>query len=170
MVARELIEARRQDEVACFELDQAFAELAVETQAETYDPDNPNRDCYVCARCKNNTARRIRESRIVCERTGCLDIDLKFNGFSVEQVMLALQQVLEEHKAEAIAKNESCGGKEECTEITVRLIANNEDEFFEEVGKASKSKERMDEQIDPSSLVLFVSCKACSFLDCNTIQ
>lgn len=100
MIARELVEERRQDISVCFEVNEQFSALAIEQQAETLDPNN--RDCYVCARCKSNVARRIKESRIVCEKPGCVEIDLHYNGFSVEQIMTAVQCIMEDHKKEAI--------------------------------------------------------------------
>lgn len=91
----------------------------------------------MCARCKNNVARRIKESKIICEKPGCLEIDLHYNGFSVEQVMIAIQCILEDHKKENAAAESKCKGKEEFTEINVRLMT--EDEQFVEIGKASAS-------------------------------
>jgi ribosomal protein L37AE/L43A len=77
-----LLEQRKQDEGYNYEINQAFSELAIQQQAESLDPDN--RDCYVCARCKNNVARRIKQSVIVCEKPGCFEIDLRYDGYSVE--------------------------------------------------------------------------------------
>lgn len=107
-IAKELMEQRRQDIGANYEINQAFSELAIQQQAETLDPDN--RDCYVCARCKNNVARRIKESKIICEKPGCFEIDLHYNGFSVEQVMIAIQCILEDHKKENVSADSKCKG------------------------------------------------------------
>lgn len=92
------------------------------------DPDN--RDSYVCARCKNNVARRIKHSKIICERTGCFEIDLHYDGFSVEQIMITIQCILEEHKKEALIEGSKCQGKEEFTEINVRIMTDDE-QFIE---------------------------------------
>ena len=64
-LAQQLIEERKQDESADFELNQLFSELAIEQQAETLDPNN--KDANVCALCKSNVARRVKQTRIVCE-------------------------------------------------------------------------------------------------------
>ena len=52
--------------------------------------DPANNDSAVCAICKANVVRRIRETRIVCGLNGCLDMDLRFPKFRVEDVMIKL--------------------------------------------------------------------------------
>ena len=64
-LALQLIEDRKQDVSADYELNQMFSEMAIEMQAETLDPNN--NESAVCALCKSNVARRIHGSRIACE-------------------------------------------------------------------------------------------------------
>lgn len=82
-----------------------FSQLAIDVQAETLDP--ANNDSSVCALCKRNVARRIRGSRIVCELPGCLDIDIYFPHFRVEDVMIKVCRMLEDHKRYAQENNTS---------------------------------------------------------------
>jgi len=93
---------------------------------------------------------------------------MHYNGFSVEQIMIAIQQLLEEHKREAAQEASVCGGKEEHTEINVRLM--NSDEQFVEIGEGSQFEDKMAEEVDPANICLFVSCSTCSFLDFTTIN
>ena len=57
---------------------------------ETLDPANSNSNTGVCALCKCNVARRVHGSRIVCEKPGCLDINVLFDDFTVEDLMIKL--------------------------------------------------------------------------------
>ena len=70
--------------------------------------DPANNDSCVCAICKSNVARRVQGSRIVCELQGCLDIDVKFEDFRVEDVMIKLCQIVDEHKRHSEESNMDC--------------------------------------------------------------
>ena len=83
-----------------------FSELAIEQQAEVLDPSN--NDSCVCALCKRNVARRVHGTRIVCEMPGCLDINVMFEEFRVEDVMIKLCQILDEHKRHSEESNINC--------------------------------------------------------------
>ena len=96
LLAKQLIEDRKQDAGADFELNQLFSEMAIEVQAETLDPNN--HDSNVCALCRQNIARRVQGSRVVCELPGCLDLDVHFSDFRVEDLMIKLCQLFDEHK------------------------------------------------------------------------
>ena len=109
MLAQQLIQDSKNDPEADYELNQMFSELAIEQQAEMLDPDN--NDSCVCALCKNNVARRIQGTRIVCEMTGCLDIDLRFPDFRVEDVMIKLCQIVDEHKRNNEEQHTDCFDK-----------------------------------------------------------
>ena len=62
----------------------------------------------MCALCKSNVARRIRDTRIVCELQGCLDIELRFADFKVEDVMIKVCQLMDEHKQHATESGTEC--------------------------------------------------------------
>ena len=96
MLAQQLVEDHKFDDEADYELNQMFSELAIEQQAETLDP--TNNDSGVCPMCKGNVARRVQGSRIVCELQGCLDINCHFDDFRVEEIMIKLNQIVDEHK------------------------------------------------------------------------
>lgn len=86
-----------------------FSELAIETQAETLDP--ANKDSSVCALCKSNVTRRVRGSRIACELTGCLDFDVRFDDFRVEDIMIKICSLVDEHKRMSAEQGGTCFGK-----------------------------------------------------------
>ena len=66
--------------------------MAIEQQAETLDPSN--HDVAVCSLCKSNAARRVKGTKIHCEMTGCVEIDLKISEFKVEDIMMTLSTVV----------------------------------------------------------------------------
>lgn len=103
LLAKQLIEDRKSDVESDFELNEMFSQLAIDVQAETLDP--TNNDSCVCALCKRNVARRIKGSRIVCELPGCLDIDIYFTHLRVEDVMIKVCRMLDEHKRHAQDNN-----------------------------------------------------------------
>ena len=80
--------ASHQSDCYNYESNEAFSRRAVESLADAYN--TCGKDSYVCAICKSGNAHRIK-TKIICENTGCLDIDLKMNQFSVEQVMQAIE-------------------------------------------------------------------------------
>ena len=44
----------------------------------------------------------------MCELQGCLDIDVKFEDFRVEDVMIKLCQIVDEHKRHSEESNMDC--------------------------------------------------------------
>ena len=70
--------------------------------------DPSNNDSCVCALCKSNVARRVQGTKIICEQQGCLDIDIKFEEFRVEDVMIKLCQIVDEHKRHSEESNMDC--------------------------------------------------------------
>ena len=70
--------------------------------------DPANNDSCVCALCKSNVARRVQGTKIVCEQPGCLEIDVKFEEFRVEDVMIKLCQIVDEHKRHSEESNMGC--------------------------------------------------------------
>ena len=88
MLAQQLIEDRKLDDEADYELNKMFSAMAIEQQAEVLDP--TNNDSGVCPMCKVNIARRIHGSKIMCELQGCLDINCYFEDFRVEEMLLKL--------------------------------------------------------------------------------
>jgi len=54
---------------------------------------------YICAVCKSYVHRlKNQPSRIVCERRGCIDIDLRISDFRLEDVMNMVMKVLMDHR------------------------------------------------------------------------
>ena len=70
--------------------------------------DPANNDSCVCALCKSNVARRVKGTKIICEMQGCLDLDVKFEEFRVEDVMIKLCQIFDEHKRHCEESNMDC--------------------------------------------------------------
>jgi len=87
----------RQDEAYNYESNEAFSRQAAEAQAMAYDTNN--NDSYVCAICKSGNAYRVK-SKVMCENTGCLELDLKSDQFSVEHVMQQIDSKMQEHKTQ----------------------------------------------------------------------
>jgi hypothetical protein len=69
--------------------------LAVEAQAAAYDPENT--DQYVCALCRNGNVHKL-NTKLICQNTGCLDLDLKVGCFLPETVMQIVDAKMREHK------------------------------------------------------------------------
>ena len=63
------------DESYHYEKYETSNQQATEQCAAIYDPSNDN--FYICAICKRYAYRMFGGSRIVCERPGCLDLEVK---------------------------------------------------------------------------------------------
>ena len=116
-IAKDLIWQHKNDGDKVAEMIEKFSELAVEENFERNDPNKP--DIYVCALCRNNTVHRHKETRICCEMTGCLDLNLWRKNFSVEHVMELLGKSLIEHKNQAKDGGHECHKRSSSTEISV---------------------------------------------------
>ena len=116
-IAQQLIEEFNQNEKFHWELNEKFSKLAIENQVETLDPSNI--DVAVCSLCKNNSARRVKETRIHCEMAGCVAIDLKFEDFIVEDIMMKLGAVVQEHKNCAQEEGLQCFEQPKNSEISI---------------------------------------------------
>ena len=159
LLAQQLIEDRNYDEEADFELNQMFSELAIEQQAETLDP--ANNDSCVCAICKANVARRIRGTRIVCELNGCLDIDVCYPDFRVEDVMIKLCQLIDEHKRQSEEQNTDCFKPQQRGSCCLQLVVLDGDFNFTMVTN--------DMDVQKENLAFFMECDRCSFLDFTNV-
>ena len=82
-------------------MNEAFSNLAIEQAAETLDTENPNPDVAVCTLCRQSSVRRVKETKIFCEMAGCIEIDLKCNNWTVEQIMQKLSEMVFELKKAA---------------------------------------------------------------------
>jgi hypothetical protein len=61
---------------------------------------------YVCAVCKSYVYQlKNYPSRIVCERLGCIDIDLRISNFCLENVMKIVMKMLTDHRAHCEREN-----------------------------------------------------------------
>lgn len=119
-LAQELLESTKHDENFHIQKYEELNQQEVEHLTEMYNnPDNTN--FYVCAVCKGYVHRlQNQPSRIVCERRGCIDIDLRIDQFRLEDVMNMVMKVLMDHR-------EACNerGPEVCNvERSVKLKIN----------------------------------------------
>jgi hypothetical protein len=71
-IAQSLLTQQKQDEAYNYESNEAFSRAAADAQAMAL---HDNKDASVCAICKSGNAYRVR-TKLMCENTGCLDIDL----------------------------------------------------------------------------------------------
>ena len=101
-LVQQLIEDRKYDSSVDYELNEMFSQLGIEQQAEMLDPSNSNIDSAVCALCKCNVVRRVHGTRLVCEKPGCLNINMLFPDFTVEELMISLCKLVNEHKSHAM--------------------------------------------------------------------
>jgi rubrerythrin len=78
-LAQELLESTKHDENFHIQKYEELNQQEVEHLTQMYNnPDNTN--FYVCAVCKGYVHRlQNQPSRIVCERRGCIDIDLRID-------------------------------------------------------------------------------------------
>ena len=158
MLALQLLEERKFDHEADYELNQMFSDLAIEQQAEVLDP--ANNDSCVCALCKSNVARRVQSTKIICELPGCLDIDVKFADFRVEDVMIKLCQIVDEHKRHSEESNMDCCSTRSISvkDWNLQVVLLDENFEFQPVTGEMHIGEK-------NSLALFIECDSCSFLD-----
>ena len=87
---------------------------------------------------------------------GCLDIDVKFAEYRVEDVMIKLCQIFDEHKRHAEESHMDCIKTRSNLNLQVVLLDENFE--FQPVTPDMQVIERQ-------SLALFMECDACSFLD-----
>ena len=159
-LVRQLIEDRRQDEGVDYELNEMFHELAISQQVELDDPEN--NDSAVCPICKRNIVRRVQGSRIVCEMQGCLNFNIVFADFRVENIMRKVGQLIKEHKEEAELGKFGCFDesndiqKDACFSL---VMVDKNYVFTTLEGNINA------DQIDKKGLSLFLLCSKCKFFD-----
>ena len=122
--------------------------------------DPTNNDSCVCALCKRNVARRVSGTRIICEMQGCLDIDIKFEEFRVEDIMIKTCQIVDEHKRHSEESNMDCCSRRNISvkDWNLKVVLLDENFEFKPVSAELQA-------IEKQSLVLFMECDACRFLD-----
>ena len=55
--------------------------------------------------------RRIQGTRVTCELQGCLDVDVRFGEFRVEDLMIKICGLIEEHKRHSEEQGLQCFNK-----------------------------------------------------------
>ena len=133
-------------------MNEAFSNLAIEQLAEINDPEN--KDSCVCARCKNGLVRRIADTKIVCEVPGCLDLDIKYADFKVENIMYKLLQILDEHKIQGTEQGSSCKGDGSKCDVSLGYLKSSEEEQFEIASEVET--DIYGNPVDPTALAISV--------------
>jgi len=91
---------------------------------------------------------------------GCLDIDIKFEEFRVEDIMIKTCQIVDEHKRHSEESNMDCCSRRNISvkDWNLKVVLLDENFEFKPVSAELQA-------IEKQSLVLFMECDACRFLD-----